>query len=56
MVKFLFTAAVVLIGLFIIVLLLTLMTWVILKLLRLLFPGKFPAGVVVLKKRKDDVA
>jgi len=56
MVKFLFTAAVVLIGLFIIVLLLTLMAWIILKLLRLLFPGKFQNGFKVLKKRKDDVA
>lgn len=56
MVKFLFTTAVVLIGLFVIVLLLTLMTWAVLMLLRLLFPGKFQNGFKVLKKRKDDVA
>lgn len=53
MIKFLFSAAVVLICLFIIVLLLSLMTWVFMKLLRLLFPAKF--AVVPSAKREKDV-
>ena len=53
MIKFLINAAVVLVVLFIIVLLLSLMTWILSKLLRYLFPSKF--NVPVSGKREKDV-
>lgn len=53
MIKFLFSAAVVLICLFVIVLLLVGMTWIVAKLLRLLFPQRF--AVVPAAKREKDV-
>jgi hypothetical protein len=50
-IKFLINAVFVLFFVFIIVLLLSLMSWVLLKLLRFLFPGRFaPAS-----SRKEDV-
>jgi hypothetical protein len=51
-IKFLINAAVVLVVLFIIVLLLSLMTWILTKLLRFLFPSKL--NVPVSGKREED--
>ena len=50
MIAFMFNAVLVLIGLFIVVLISSLMLWVIVKLLRGLFPGKFAPS----RKREGD--
>lgn len=52
MIKFLVTAVVVLICLFIMVLLLCLMIWAITRLLRLLFPQRFQAPVKKAPKKQ----
>lgn len=50
MVKFLVSAAFVIVFVFLFVLLLSVMLWVVMKVLRALFPGKFQPPV----KRKND--
>ena len=50
MIKFLVNAAIVLVFLFIFVLIGSVMLWVIMKILRSLFPKKFATG----KKREED--
>lgn len=50
MIKFLISAAFVLVFVFLFVLLLSVMLWVVMKVLRSLFPGKFQPSA----KRKDD--
>lgn len=52
MIKFLVTAVIVLICLFLMALMLCLMTWVITRLLRFLFPQRFGLKVPVTKKPK----
>ena len=52
MVKFLVTAVIVLICLFLMALMLCLMTWVITRLLRFLFPQRFGSGKAPAKKAK----
>lgn len=51
MVQFMFNAVIVLIGLFIVILISSLMLWVIVKLLRFLFPNRFSSG----KRMEDEV-
>lgn len=56
MIKFLVTAVIVLICVFLMALMLCLMIWVITRLLRFLFPGRFrPAPSVLKKKKKNKV-
>lgn len=52
MIKFLVTAVIVLICLFLMALMLCLMTWVITRLLRFLFPQRFGSGKAPVKKPK----
>lgn len=52
MIKFLVTAVIVLICLFLMALMLCLMTWVITRLLRFLFPQRFGSGKAPAKKPK----
>lgn len=52
MIKFLVTAVIVLICLFLMALMLCLMTWVITRLLRFLFPQRFGPGKALAKKPK----
>lgn len=52
MIKFLVTAVIVLICLFLMALMLCLMTWVITRLLRFLFPQRFGSGKAPAKKVK----
>lgn len=52
MIKFLVTAVIVLICLFLMALMLCLMTWVITRLLRFLFPQRFGSGKAPAKKTK----
>lgn len=52
MIKFLVTAVIVLICLFLMALMLCLMTWVITRLLRFLFPQRFGFGKAPAKKAK----
>lgn len=52
MIKFLVTAVIVLICLFLMALMLCLMTWVITRLLRFLFPQRFGPGKALVKKPK----
>ncbi len=52
MVKFLISAAFILVFVFLFVLLLSVMFWVVMKVLRALFPGKFQPSV---KRKNDDV-
>lgn len=54
MIKFLVTAAIVLIYLFILVLVSCLMVWVVTRLLRWLFPQRFDSKTVPMKKRNTD--
>lgn len=56
MIKFLVTAVIVLICVFFMALMLCLMIWVITRLLRFLFPGRFrPVPSVPKKKKKNKV-
>lgn len=52
MIKFLVTAAIVLVCLFILVLVSCLMVWVVMRLLRWLFPQRFDSKTVPVKKSK----
>lgn len=54
MIKFLVTAAIVLIYLFILVLVSFLMVWVVTRLLRWLFPQRFGGKAAPMKKRNTD--
>ena len=54
MIKFLVTAAIVLVCLFILVLVSCLMVWVVMRLLRWLFPQRFGGKAVPMKKRNTD--
>lgn len=54
MIKFLVTAAIVLVCLFILVLVSCLMVWVVMCLLRWLFPQRFGGKAVPMKKRNTD--
>ena len=51
MVAFMFNAVIVLFCLFVVILILSLMTWVIVKVLRALFPNRFISG----KRTEDEV-
>lgn len=55
MIKFLVTAVIVLICLFLMALMLCLMVWVVTRLLRFLFPQRFGSGKAVPKKPKKKV-
>lgn len=54
MIKFLVTAAIVLVCLFILVLVSCLMVWVVMRLLRWLFPQRFGGKAASVKKRNTD--
>lgn len=54
MIKFLVTAAIVMVCLFILVLVSCLMVWVVTRLLRWLFPQRFGSKTVPVKKRNTD--
>ena len=54
MIKFLVTAAIVLVCLFILVLVSCLMVWVVMRLLRWLFPQRFGGKATPVKKRNTD--
>ena len=54
MIQFLVTAVIVVICVFVLVIFLCLMAWAISKLLRILFPGKFPAAPVKKEKKKKS--
>lgn len=54
MIKFLVTAAIVLVCLFILVLVSCLMVWVVMRLLRWLFPRRFGSKAAPVKKRNTD--
>lgn len=53
MIKFLVTAAIVLVCLFILVLVSCLMVWVVMRLLRWLFPQRFGGKAVPVKKKNS---
>lgn len=55
MIKFLVTAVIVLICLFLMALMLCLMVWVVTRLLRFLFPQRFGSGKAAPKKPKKKV-
>lgn len=52
MIQFLVTAVIVVICVFLLLVILCLMAWLISKLMRILFPGKFPAAPAQQKKKK----